>query len=143
MARFNQYIKDLFERAIVNHQYQIGLSKNEIVKVVGEEQYNKYVHSILDKVLKDPVHQTTNMTKDELFALLGDAGYKNYMKTLITSVLENRQINSEGSLTYVLRQHGILFDQEKLKAIAGPRAWFQYIKRLTMRGQSNIGAGIW
>lgn len=140
---FNQYVKELFEKAIVNNQYQIGLSRNEIVRVVGEEQYNRYVHSILDKVLKDPVHQVTNMTKDELFAMLGDVGYKNYMKTLITNILESRDVNSENSLTYVLRKHGIPFEQEKLKAIAGPRAWFQYIKRLAMRGQSNIGAGIW
>ena len=138
---FNQYIKELFEKTIDDQRYQIGLPKNEIIKVVGEEQYNIYIHNLLDRVLQHPFNNKANMTKDELFALLGDAGYKNFINNLITKIVNG--VNSESSLKYALNQHGIAYDEAKVRAIVGAKVWFMFVKRVTMRGQSNIGNGIW
>ena len=135
---FKQYVNDLIDKAISSSNFKIPFSRAEILKYVGDDKYNEYIDSILSGVLENPTKNRVNMERDELFALLGEAKYKEFISELIKKLVES--VNTERSLKYMLNQHNINIEIEKVRSIVGNKPWFFFLKRSLGAERSNIGA---
>jgi hypothetical protein len=135
---YRSYLSELIGRAIENPNYKIGLPKADIISVVGEERYKEYIDGILNKVLENPVKYKIDMEKDELFALLGETRYKAFIGDIVRKIVGESK--SENAINYLLGKHGIEITMEKIKELAGSRAWFMFLKRSHESGMSNIRA---
>lgn len=138
--KYKEYITEFLFKALEDPSYKIKLPKAEIISVIGEDKYNEYVDRLLAGVLQDPIKNHISIEKDELFALLGEARYKEFISNVVKQIVSNEYINTEGKLTYVLREQGIRFDADKIKALVGPKIWYFFRQRSLKAEKSNIGA---